>query len=146
MGNATSRSQRFTCAFCECQFTKQNLFTHHMVRVHLEDRYSLVKEIKPKKEFQNLSKISKPSHHQKRKQVHHQRQEPDQDLELLKAIEILEKSIDKEDEESVKGNTLGDTKPAKYLLFSNSKGDLFEFTCAFCQDKFLDMKKFMAHA
>ena len=107
--NATSRSQRFTCAFCECQFTKQNLFTHHMVRVHLEDRYSLVKELKPKKEFQNLSKISKPSHHQKRKQVHHQRQEPDQDLELLKAIEILEKSIDKEDdtEESVKDNTLG---------------------------------------
>ena len=41
--NATSRSQRFTCAFCECQFTKQNLFTHHMVRLHLEDRYSLVK-------------------------------------------------------------------------------------------------------
>ena len=81
-----------------------------MVRVHLEDRYSLVKELKPKKEFQNLSKIiSKPSHHQKRKQVHHQRQEPDQDLELLKAIEILEKSIDKEDdtEESVKDNTLG---------------------------------------
>ena len=105
--NATSRSQRFTCAFCQCQFTKQNLFTHHMVRVHLEDRYSLVKELKPKKEFQNLSKISKPSHHQKRKQVHHQRQEPDQDLELLKAIEILEKSIDKEDEESVKDNTLG---------------------------------------
>ena len=37
-------------------------------------------------------------------------------------------------------------KQVKYLMISNRKGDLFEFSCGFCQDKFLDMKKFMLHA
>merc|ERR1712062_471848 len=142
--NATSRSQRYTCGFCKSKFPKQNLFTHHMIGEHLEDRYSLVEDLQPK-EFLNLSKISKQL-----------RREPDQDLELLKAIETLERSIENEDDDDVtdksaKDDTLGmiDTqtvKQVKYLMISNRKGDLFEFSCGFCQDKFLDMKKFMLHA
>ena len=71
-----------------------------MIGEHLEDRYSLVEDLQPK-EFLNLSKISKQL-----------RREHDQDLELLKAIETLERSIENEDDDDVtdksaKDDTLG---------------------------------------
>ena len=94
--NATSRSQRYTCGFYKSQFPKQNLFTHH-IGEHLEDRYSLVKELQPE-EFLNLSKISKQL-----------RRERDQDLELLTAIEILEKSIENEDDDDTEKSVKDDT-------------------------------------
>ena len=60
----------------------------------------MVKELQPQ-EFLKLSKISKLL-----------RREPDQDLELLKAIETLERSIENEDDDDVtdksaKDDTLG---------------------------------------
>ena len=72
-----------------------------MICTHLEDRYALVKDLKPpeEQEEQALSKI--PSKRLRRVR--------DQDFELMKAIEDLEESIEKEgdDKKSSKQCALG---------------------------------------
>lgn len=62
-----------------------------MICTHLEDRYALVKDLKPpeEQEEQALSKI--PSKRLRRVR--------DQDFELMKAIEDLEESIEKEEDD-----------------------------------------------
>ena len=73
-----------------------------MICTHLEDRCALVKDLKPpeEQEEQALSKI--PSKRLRR-------QVRDQDFELMKAIEDLEESIEKEEDDKKSGKqcTLG---------------------------------------
>ena len=61
-----------------------------------------------------------------------------EDYELMESIKAIEKSIEDEPDDTT-------TKP-KPLMESAKVGEIFEFTCAFCGEKFTDMRIFLDHA